>query len=103
MGYPIISRKILIDTYQGYINKKLYKAEARFVRAVLYSYLYSWFGPVPLRTSTTDPLEMPRATEEEMKSFIETEFQKIIPDLPEPGQESAYGRANKGAALKRIG
>ncbi|MGQ8338935.1 RagB/SusD family nutrient uptake outer membrane protein [Sunxiuqinia sp. A32] len=79
-------------------TKKLIKAEARFVRATEYYYMYTFFGPVPLRQSTLDPLELPRATEAEMLSFLETEFSEIIPDLPNSGDEKQYGRAHKGAA-----
>lgn len=79
-------------------TKKLIKAEARFVRATEYYYMYTSFGPVPLRTSTTQELELPRATEQEMLTFLETEFSEIIADLPNPGSEKAYGRAHKGAA-----
>jgi hypothetical protein len=79
-------------------EKKLVKAEARFIRAMTYYNLYTWFGPVPLRKSQFDDLELAKATEEEMLGFIETELAEIIPDLPLPGSESHYGRANKGAA-----
>jgi hypothetical protein len=59
--------------------------------------MYKKFGPVPLRTSTEDPLEQPRASEQEMEEFIETELREIIPQLPNKG-DIAYGRATKGAA-----
>tara|TARA_R110002049_G_scaffold9962_2_gene49692 strand:- start:79466 stop:80923 length:1458 start_codon:yes stop_codon:yes gene_type:complete len=72
-------------------------AEARFVRAVCYHYLYGWFGPVPIRTVSGGDLEKARATEQEMLDFIEDEFLATISDLPTPGDE-VYGRANKGAA-----
>ncbi len=78
--------------------KVLYKAEARFIRAMLYYHLYTWFGPVPLRTSEMQELEQAKATETEILNFIETEFTEIIDDLPAPGEEEAYGRAHKGAA-----
>lgn len=75
-----------------------YEAEAKFIRALSYIHLYNWFGPVPLRTSTTDAYELPRASEDKMKSFIESELLEAIPHLPEPGDEANYGRANKGSA-----
>ncbi len=80
-------------------KRKTYSAEARFLRAYAYETLYKWFGPVPLRTSSDTPAELARATDEEMKTFIETELLAAIPDLPNPGGEEAFGRANKGAAL----
>src|SRR5699024_10929751 len=76
-------------------KKKLFTAEARFIRALSYYRLYTWFGPVPLRTSTKDELELPRASEEDMLSFIESEFKNIITDLPNKGSEEEYGRAHK--------
>ena len=80
-------------------QKELYRAEARFVRATSYDKLYKLFGPVPLRTSTDQQdLELPRASEEEMRSFIEEEYLAVIPALPEPGQQPGYGRATNGAA-----
>lgn len=79
-------------------ERAVYIAEARLVRALSYYYLHSWFGPVPLRKSTEDELELPRASEEEMRQFIETELLAAITDLPNPGEEQAYGRANKGGA-----
>src|SRR5688572_447386 len=72
-------------------NKKLYTAEARFLRAFAYDMLYKWFGPVPLRTtSTSDPI-MAKASDGEMRSFIEEDLLAAIPDLPDPGKEEAFG------------
>ena len=80
-------------------DRKLFLAEARFVRAMSYYRLWTWFGAPILRTSLSDPAEMARATDAEILAFLETEFKAIIPDLPDPGDESLYGRANKGAAM----
>jgi hypothetical protein len=76
----------------------MFKAEARTLRAQAYMNLYNYFGPVPLRTSTSQLGDMARATEDEMKTFIETEFKAAIPDLPDPGQEETFGRYNKAVA-----
>lgn len=78
--------------------KKQLLAEARYIRAVNYIYMYDAFGPVPLRKSSLDQPDLPRATEEEMKEFIETELEAVVADLPAPGA-GVYGRANKGMAL----
>lgn len=79
-------------------EKKQFIAEARFVRAICYYGLMSYFGPVPIRESTLNGAdELARATDQEMKEFIETELLATIADLPDPGKEE-YGRANKGAA-----
>ncbi|MEO9146964.1 MAG: RagB/SusD family nutrient uptake outer membrane protein [Ginsengibacter sp.] len=79
-------------------QKNEYIAEARFIRAISYYHLYMLFGPVPLRKSTKDSLQLSRATKEGMESFIESELQAAISVLPDPGKEEAYGRATNGAA-----
>lgn len=80
-------------------RKAVYKAEARFIRALSYYRLYTWYGPVPLRVKTTDSLEFSRATDARMKEFLENELTEIAPLLPAPGTEAQYGRPTKGAAL----
>jgi hypothetical protein len=85
-------------------QKALYQAEARFVRGMAYWDLYRWYGPVPLRTSSStneQPAELARASEEEMRTFLETEFTEIIPALPptvDARPDYEYGRATAGAA-----
>lgn len=78
-------------------KKDQFVAEAKFARAFSYYQLYKKFGPTPLRKSTEDELELPRASEEEMKTFIESELKAAIPNLP-TADEQVYGRATKGAA-----
>ena len=78
--------------------KKLFKAEARVLRAFAYARLYSYFGPVPLRLSTQTGGDLARATDDEIKAFIETEITQSIADLPAPGAEETFGRMNKGIA-----
>lgn len=73
-------------------------AESRFIRVWAYYQLWNQYGPMPLRKSQDDPLELPRATSEEFASFIESELKDVIPDLPTPGNEPAYGRFHKGGA-----
>lgn len=80
-------------------NKGKYAAEAKVLRAYAYEMLYKWFGPVPLRTTSASEPVLAKATDEEMRAFIESELLAAIPDLPDPGQEEAFGRANKGVAL----
>lgn len=83
-------------------QKTLFIAEARFIRAISYYRLWTWFGPTVLRTSLSDPAEKERASETEMKQFIESELTQIISDLPDAGQESGYGRAHKEAAMSYL-
>ena len=80
------------------VTKKLFKAEARVLRAHAYATLYNWFGTVPLRKSTDQPADLARATDEELKAFIENEITQSVGDLPDPGKEASYGRLNKGNA-----
>lgn len=70
------------------------------MRATAYFYLYNWFGPTPLViTSDSDNLEPTRASDEEMKSFLEEEYEAVISILPEQRPYAENGRATKGAAL----
>lgn len=80
-------------------DKTEVEAEARFIRAISYYYMYMWFGPVPIRTSTNQELAISRPTDDRMKSFLDSEFTAVIPQLPAPGKEAAYGKANSGAAM----
>ncbi|MCX2574090.1 RagB/SusD family nutrient uptake outer membrane protein [Pedobacter sandarakinus] len=79
--------------------KKQIGAEARFLRALAYVTLYNWYGPVPLRISSKQEPELARASDDEMKTFIESELNAVVDGLPDPGKEEAFGRATKGAAL----
>lgn len=79
-------------------NKKLFKAEARALRGQAYASLFNYFGPVPLRTPATQTGALARATDSEMRAFIEVDLLQAIPDLPDPGKEAAYGRMSKGIA-----
>ena len=104
-AYGIIrNANSIIDREEELPNdvRELYVAEARFLRVLAYRYLYSMYGPVPLRISNNGPLEMPRSTDEEMQNFIENELLEIVSILPEPGEEEILGRANKGAALSLL-
>ena len=79
-------------------KRKVYQGEAKFLRAYCYYLLYDWFGPVPLNISSVSKgEEIHRATDEEMKTFLEKEFTEAAGLLPVSQNE--YGRATKGAAL----
>ncbi|RZF58588.1 RagB/SusD family nutrient uptake outer membrane protein [Sphingobacterium corticibacterium] len=79
-------------------TKNLLLAEAKVLRAHAYANLYNFFGPVPLRLSTEQVGDLERATDEEMKNFIESQLIEAIPSLPDPGDEESFGRFNKGNA-----
>jgi len=77
---------------------KLINAEAKFIRAVGYWYLYNLYGPVPLYTSSElTEFNLPRASDEETKAFIEKELLEAAPLLPLKAAQ--YGRATRGAAF----
>ena len=82
-------------------QKATMTAEARYLRALAYFYMYGWFGPVALITkpfaSATDDFQIPRATEAEITAFIETELLASAKDLPV--KVSLTGLATQGAAL----
>jgi len=104
--YAIRDANIVLDNVAGNpapeATRRLFTAEARFLRAYSYAILYSWYGPVPLRTSSITTKDQARATDEEMRAFIEKELTECVADLPDPGKEVAYGRANKGAAYAAL-
>ena len=78
------------------------KAEAVFLRAYNYYTLYDFFGPVPLVTSAKDPnFEITRATDEEMKFFLESELRSAAEALPVDPVLS--GKATRGAAMALLG
>jgi hypothetical protein len=83
-------------------SKKLYIAEAKTLRAFSYDVLRLWFGGVPLRKSSADEAQKARATDDEMKQFIESEYLASIADLPAPGKEEAYSRINKGVVYAML-
>ncbi len=76
-------------------------AEARFLRALHYYWLYDYFGPIPLILDTqTTPADRPtRPSEEEFITFLENEFLAVSIILPDDPPRGQYGRATRGAAL----
>lgn len=77
-------------------------AEAIYLRASNYALLYNLYGPVVLRVDPGEPKDKTRATDEEMRTFIESELERAAADLPAPNNLPAgyeYGRATKGSAL----
>lgn len=77
--------------------KARYVAEAKFLRAVYYFDLVRAFGGVPLVTTTTPALKVPRASADAIFTLIETDLLAAVTDLPE---KSAYGPADLGRASK---
>ncbi|MBD3631114.1 RagB/SusD family nutrient uptake outer membrane protein [Cyclobacterium sp.] len=96
----IIDRVPEIDMNED--RKQEIIAEARFIRASNYFYLFDIFGPVPLITSSELEIEArpTRAGREEIIAFIENELQAVSEILPVEARN--YGRANKGIALSLL-
>lgn len=81
-------------------------AEAKFIRGLNYYYLVKIFGNPALVERTEEDLdvELTNATDEELFSFMETDFLDAIEVLPEIYESSSdLGRATKGAARAYLG
>ncbi len=74
-----------------------YVAEGRFLRAVYYFDLVRGFGGVPIVTTTTPALKLPRESVDDVFDLIETDFLAAVADLPE---KNTYGMADLGRASK---
>ncbi|MGQ8338247.1 RagB/SusD family nutrient uptake outer membrane protein [Sunxiuqinia sp. A32] len=85
--------------------KKMVIAEARYIRAFEYAYMYKYFGPVPLRITTdltVQPKELGLPTEEEFRTFVETELTEAAADLLDPTAQTQVSRATKGMAYAAL-
>jgi len=85
-------------------QKKLaeYKAQARFMRAYLYTYLIEFFGNVPLikkPISVKDAKKLTRTDKSKVWDFISSELQDAAGNLPITYNNDNKGRITKGAAL----
>lgn len=81
--------------------KNRMNAEIHMGRGWLAYLLYDFYGPIPIPTleQLSNPLAeeiIPRATQEEMATFIETELRAALEGLPT--RSSSYGRFDKGLA-----
>ncbi|MGI4834337.1 MAG: RagB/SusD family nutrient uptake outer membrane protein [Janthinobacterium lividum] len=76
--------------------QKQYLAEARFIRALMYYDLDSFFGNVPLITEDpTVTTRVKQVTSAEVEAQVIADLQAAIPDLP-----TVYGAADLGRATK---
>jgi hypothetical protein len=78
------------------------KAEARFIRAVNYTFLVNYYGDVPLFTnqlSLSEASVIKRTDKQAVLDFIEKELTEIANDLPLKYTGGNIGRITKGAAL----
>lgn len=100
-----ISKVTTSDLPLDYKRKRL--AEARFLRALFYHWLYMSVGGVPIitnvlnNTTQGDSIFRERNTEEETFNFLTSELAEIADELPVKKDlaPSDFGRPTKGAAL----
>jgi hypothetical protein len=77
---------------------KVYRAEARFLRALSYFHAIDLFGSFGFLDENTVLGEMPvLKTRADLFDFVENELLAAIPDLKEP-RTNEYGRVDKAAA-----
>ncbi len=81
-----------------------YIAEARFLRALYYFDLVRAWGGVPIITTTTPALQVPRSGKDDVYALILEDLMFAVENLPEKSQYAAsdLGRASKGAAKALI-
>ncbi len=83
------------------VINRLY-GEAKFMRALAYSYLVKYFGGVPLvdHVLSADEYYLPKAELKDIYALIEKDLKEAIDLLPERSKQGAanIGRASKGAA-----
>jgi hypothetical protein len=84
-------------------NKTLYKAEAKYLRAYFYLWLFRAYGPVPLVKdviSFDDPtFNIPRNTFDECVDYILKDLDEAYKDLPVKHENIWAGKPTKGACL----
>jgi starch-binding outer membrane protein, SusD/RagB family len=78
---------------------KNFRAEARFIRALVYSHGIDLYGSLPLVTEKDKVgSDLPKqATRQELFTFLETELKALENELPD-ARKNEYGRADKAAA-----
>lgn len=91
-----------IDQFKGKISDaelNNYKGQARVIRAFLYTRLMQIFGDVPLVTKSLEVNEWPsKNSADEVISFIMSEFDQAIAELPADPADAKHGRLTKYAA-----
>lgn len=80
--------------------------EAKYLRAVHYTFLAGLFGGVPLKLTPTTSIEgatLPRATAKDTYAQIAKDLTEAAAVLPASWPTGDFGRATKGAALTLLG
>jgi starch-binding outer membrane protein, SusD/RagB family len=78
--------------------KNRYIGEARFLRGLYYFDLVRAWGGVPLVTTTVVPLQLPRASKEEIFDLVEQDLLSAVESLPE---KSDYSPNDLGPGFER--
>lgn len=105
-GYEIIRESnIVLDALKNNDFDESFVQEIRpqalAMRGFAYDFLYKFFGPVPIFTSSNpETSTKPRASEEEVLNRIETDLTSATSNLPV--QQEEFGRVTKGAALTML-
>jgi len=78
---------------------RLYRAEARFLRALAYYHALDLYGNVPFATEADEPSKnLPKQiTRAALFAYLESEL-KAIESQMNPARQGPYGRADQGAA-----
>lgn len=89
-------------------QKKQYKGEAMFIRALNYFNMYRIWGGVPATkhvVSATEALKVARYSDEQMFDLIAGDLKEIVDNnyLPETYSSADMGRATSGAAKALLG
>jgi hypothetical protein len=79
--------------------QKQYLAETRFIRALMYFDLASFFGNIPLiLEDPTVTTRVKQVTQAEVEAQVIVDLQAAIPDLPTSYSAAQLGRVTQGAA-----
>jgi hypothetical protein len=94
----VIEKVPVINMDENLKNK--YVGEAKFLRALFYFDLVRAWGGMPIITSTTPDLKVPRSTKEETYQFIIDDLLFAVDNLPDKTslQPADFGHATRQAA-----
>lgn len=95
----VVIEKVPVITMDN-TQKNFYLGQAYFLRALFYFDLVRAWGAVPLITTASPSIGLPRASKDEVYDLIESDLLQAIQFLPEKSTMAAIdlGRVTKGAA-----
>ncbi len=102
----MVISKVLAMTDVDEKSQKQIIAQAKFVRALFYYRLVTYFGGVPLIDEPLDAnsnLQIPRASAADIWAFIEKDLQDAKVDLPIKWDNKNEGKATSGACRALLG